>query len=683
MSGINLKSHYTAQEIAFMRLPGLPGTRPGVSVRAKTEGWSSRPRSGQGGGYEYALDSMPSDIQNKIREYYYNTLLQQQPVKAPAVTKTTASSSQLLEIVRQCPAVLDQKTAELTQKQRDIADARMVLAVEVLRLEDTGLSRIKAINFICDRSRTCDLPEHLQKYVDLANARKGQRVGVSVRALNQWVIDYLRARNSSERLALLAPGHKKAKQPEQVAWVPMFMAHYRSPNGPTVAEAYKDFCAEWMHHYADQPAMRDAIPSIHAVYRVMDKMPKIVRQRGRVTGSAMTALQTYVKRDWSVMPVNGVWIGDGHSMKMKVAHPDHGRPFTPELTLVIDGRTRYVVGWSLALAENTLAVADALRHGIEHHGVPLLYYSDNGAGETGKLLDADITGILPRLGIEHPTGIPGNPQARGIIERLNKEIPARIARKFATYNGRSADKETARITSRAIDSAMNALNQNKALNAVQKSAIAKLPSWSQLIDAIEDEITAYNTQHRHSELPLRAAGGHYTPAEYRAELLADAEIDRLSEAELREMFRPQVKRIAQRGWLSIFNNQYFAEALIQVDGEEVLVAFDIHDASSVTVRRLDGSFVCTAIVNGNTRAAFPVDYIEKVRKDRHSRRMALVNKKAEEIDAELHPVRTIEQSPDFGALLQGDMAQLNDDREPLFLFESEREDYLRQKNKAV
>ncbi|WP_252321522.1 DNA-binding protein [Candidatus Symbiopectobacterium endolongispinus] len=224
MGGINLKSHYTAQEIAFMRLPGLPGTRTGVSVRAKNEGWSSRPRSGQGGGYEYALDSMPSDIQNKIREYYYNTLLQQQPVKAPAAAKTTASSSQLLEIVRQCPAVLDQKTAQLTQKQRDIADARMVLVVEVLRLEDTGLSRIKAIDFICDRSRSSDLPEHLQKYVDLANARKGQRVGVSVRALNQWVVDYLRAKNNSERLALLAPGHKKAKQPELVAWVPMFMA---------------------------------------------------------------------------------------------------------------------------------------------------------------------------------------------------------------------------------------------------------------------------------------------------------------------------------------------------------------------------------------------------------------------------------------------------------------------------
>ncbi|MBN3068183.1 transposase [Pectobacterium brasiliense] len=676
MSRTNLKSHYTAQEIADMRLPGIPGTRPGITARAKNSGWLSRPRVGQGGGYEYSLESMSSDIQNKIREHYYNTLLQQQPVNAPAVAKTTASSSQLLEIVRQCPAVLDQKTAEMTQKQRDIADARMVMVVEVLRLEDTGLSRIKAINFICDRSRSGDLPTHLQKYVDLANARKGQRVGVSVRALNQWVVDYLRAKNSAERLALLAPGHKKAKRPEQLAWVPMFMAHYRNPNGPSVAEAYQGFCVEWHQRYAEQPAMRDAVPSVHAVYRALDKMPRIVRQRGRVTGSAMTALQTYVKRDWSVMPVNGVWIGDGHSMKMKVAHPDHGRPFTPELTLVIDGRTRYVVGWSLALSENTLAVADALRHGIERHGVPLLYYSDNGAGETGKMLDADITGILPRLGIEHPTGIPGNPQARGIIERLNREIPARIARKFATYNGKSADKETARITSRAIDSAVNALNQNKALNPVQQSAIAKLPSWNQLIDAIEDEITAYNTQHRHSELPLRAAGGHYTPAEYRAALLADAEIDRLSEAELREMFRPQVKRIAQRGWLSIFNNQYFAEELIQVDGDEVLVAFDIHDATSVTVRRLDGSLVCTAIVNGNTRAAFPVHYIDKVRKDRHSRRMALNNKKAEEINAELNPALPGEKF-DFGSFIPAERPEPED--EPYFFLQTDRDEYLRKK----
>ncbi|HGP3622831.1 TPA: Mu transposase C-terminal domain-containing protein, partial [Yersinia enterocolitica] len=154
-------------------------------------------------------------------------------------------------------------------------------------------------------------------------------------------------------------------------------------------------------------------------------------------------------------------------------------------------------------------------------------------------------------------------------------------------------------------------------------------------------------------------------------------IDRLSDIELRDMFRPQVKRTAQRGWLSIFNNQYFAEGLIQVDGEEVLVEFDIHDASSVTVRRLDGSFICTAIVNGNTRAAFPVDYVQKVAKDRHSRRMKLVEQKAEEINAELNPVLTADDAPDFGSLIQGDISRINDDREEMFLFQSDRDEYLK------
>ncbi|WP_080650205.1 Mu transposase C-terminal domain-containing protein [Dickeya zeae] len=662
-------------------LPGLPrmehNIRSRLDKRAGSNAELRRRREGSKA-FEYHVDCLPDIARDTVLQRHYNTLLQQQPVSAPATAvtaSTTASTSQMLELVRQCPAMLEQKTAALTQKQRDIADARMVLVVEVLRLQDTGLSRIKAISFICDRSRSGDLPEHLQRYVATANARKGQRVGVSVRALNQWVVDYLRAKDASERLVLLAPGHLKAKRPEQLAWLPMFMSHYRNPNGPSVAEAYQDFCADWHMQYADQPAMRDACPSIYAVHRALNKMPKIVRQRGRVTGSAMTALQTYVKRDWSVMPVNGVWIGDGHSMKMKVAHPDHGRPFTPELTLVIDGRTRYVVGWSLGLAENVIAVADALRHGIERHGVPLLYYSDNGAGETAKLLDADITGILPRLGIEHPTGIPGNPQARGIIERLNKEIPARIARKFATYNGKAADKETVRITSRGVDSAINAMNQGKELNPVQKSAIAKLPSWNQLIDAIEDEIDAYNTRHRHSELPRRADGQHYTAAEYRALLLETAEIDRLSESELREMFRPQVKRTAQRGWLSIFNNQYFAEELIRVDGEAVLVAFDIHDASSVTVRQLDGTFICTAIVNGNTRAAFPVDYIEKVRKDRHARRMALVNKKADEINAELNPTLP-GQSFDLSGFIPAEQPE----EEPIFFLQADRDAYFRKKH---
>ncbi|MBC1033838.1 transposase, partial [Escherichia coli] len=78
----------------------------------------------------------------------------------------------------------------------------------------------------------------------------------------------------------------------------------------------------------------------------------------------------------------------------------------------------------------------------------------NGGGEKNRVLDADITGILPRLGVEHHTGIPGNPQGRGVIERLNKEIPRDVALSFQTYCSKGADKETVMMQQRIMQSAI-------------------------------------------------------------------------------------------------------------------------------------------------------------------------------------------------------------------------------------
>lgn len=78
-------------------------------------------------------------------------------------------------------------------------------------------------------------------------------------------------------------------------------------------------------------------------------------------------------------------------MKLKVAHPEHGRPFIPEVTLIMDTSCRFIVGWSASLAENVLAVADALRYGVERYGIPAIYYSDNGGGEKVWI---SLTGIL-------------------------------------------------------------------------------------------------------------------------------------------------------------------------------------------------------------------------------------------------------------------------------------------------
>jgi hypothetical protein len=60
-------------------------------------------------------------------------------------------------VYRKCPALMEQKLNGLTAAQRQTADARMALVVEVLRLgELPGYSRAKAIARSCVRLRVAN-----------------------------------------------------------------------------------------------------------------------------------------------------------------------------------------------------------------------------------------------------------------------------------------------------------------------------------------------------------------------------------------------------------------------------------------------------------------------------------------------------------------------------------------------
>ncbi|ENB5222382.1 transposase, partial [Escherichia coli] len=417
--------------------------------------------------------------------------------------------------------------------------------------------------------------------------------------------------------------------------------------------------------------MLAALPSVHAVRRVLSSVPVIVKERFRSTGSAWRSLNPFVRREWTSLPVNAVWVGDGHCMKMTAFNPLTGNIFRPEVTLVMDAGQRFIVGWSLSLSENVIAVADALRYGMAQHGIPLIYYSDNGGGEKNLVLDADITGILPRLGVEHHTGIPGNPQGRGVIERVNKEIPKDVALSFQTYCARDADKETVMMQQRIMQSAIKATHKGKELTKRQVKARDEIPTFEQLMAAIELEVRRYNNR-PHSSLPRKEDGEHYSPAAYRRKLIKEqnVEIDFLSPEELHEMFRPEVTRKTFRGEIQLFNNIYYSYDLAAEHGNEVRVSYDIHDANSVIVRRADGSYICDAIWNGNKVDAFAKPVIEQKLEKRVRVRIARATQKIEEAKRELTPAIT--QKPDFN-LGYGLERPEKKEKEELYLFASERE----------
>ncbi|HCK3132041.1 TPA: transposase [Salmonella enterica subsp. enterica serovar Ruiru] len=615
-------------------LPGVPGTAQGVRYAVKK--WAStdhhkRQRPGTKA-IEYSIDCLPEVTQKAIRERYMAQLMEaktpQEPAKPVVRRQRAPDAISPLEAYRGSPQLMEERLNALTENQRQVADARAALVREVFLLEDQGnIGRLKAINYVVSKARSGELPPLLQAAAVTANAKRGSGRTISRDPLYQWVLKYSQAQNAAERLLLLAPGKREEMKVEEISWLADFLAQYRQSNGRPMTEAYEDFVAEWNRRHAEEPYMLQIVPSYDAIRRVMKKLPEVTKQKGRVTGSEYRQLEGFTRRDWLQMPVNYVWIGDGHGMKLKCAHPIHGRPFSPEVTFVIDGATRFIVGWSMDLAENVFAVAGAIQHGIRNHGKPFIYYSDNGSGETADVLDKEIVGILPRLGVNHPTGIAGNPQGRGIIERLNRTLPMRIARKYRTYFGKGADRETLRKLNRDLRSAFNTLQQGKNLNAKQRAAMRDLPSWSELCEAVREGVEWYNNR-PHSELPMKANGKHFSPAEYRKKRLAeeDTEIEWLSDVELRDMFRPMVEKPVRRCEIHWLNNIYYAPELRDEHGRKVLISYDIHDASKITVRRLDGSFICEAVWNGNKRAAFPVT----AEYHKHQQRIKGMRKRAEE-----------------------------------------------------
>ncbi|ECK6681494.1 DDE-type integrase/transposase/recombinase [Salmonella enterica] len=627
-------------------LPGLPGSIQGA--RKALRKWATKSdamkRKASGSvAVEYDINCLPESV----RDVVFKSVLEKGapkalPEVAPETTKHRVTARDEVGIMEQCPAVVEQALYQLTDAQKAIASARILLAVEVHTLrEHAGMTRTGAIDWIVQGSRTGNLPPRVLEAASVANARQGKRVGVGKSSLQDWYSTWLLAQGDANRLlVLLSAGHHKAVPWQQIPWLDDFFAFYRVWQRPSVAEAYRDFEKWWREVYADNGGMLAAIPGIHTVRREMQKVPKIVRERYRTTGSAWRSLNPFKRRDWSQMPVNAVWVGDGHCMKMQTFNPLTNNVFQAEVTFVMDAGQRFIVGWSVSLSENTIAVADALRHAISQHGVPLIYYSDNGPGETGKNLDADVVGMLPRLGIEHFTGIPGNPQGRGIIERFNKNVPREVARQFESYCHKGADEETVKLQQRIAASALKAAYEGKELTPRQVKALGKIPTWEQTVSAIEREVELYNNRD-HSSLPRRENGRHYSPAAYRRHLIReqgqDVMIDYLTPEELHEMFRPEEIRTTTRGEIRIFNNIYFSTELKFFTGEKVRVNYDIHDANSIIVRRMDGSFICDAIWNGNKVDGFAKPVIQKLTEERVKGRIDRGMKRVEDARRELRP----------------------------------------------
>lgn len=607
---MQVKHWYSALELAEMKLSGLPGTKRNVQERIAKENWPSRKREGKGGGFEYMP---PKAVMKLINEKILSAVVS----GAVKTTLNPVLNTQINVSIYEDKytktgalviAGLNRKArsdGDLTSIERMRRDASLLLchAVDGAMMAASCSAR-RAITELATRLINGDaLPE----LVDAANTTYtkpragGQTLEGLISRLQKMYAAYEKGRLEGDVSMYLVPGQRQVTQYSPYL-VKAFLIHYCHPNRPPVMTAWKKSQAWFEANNLDYPA-------VDTFYRLEKELPVTVKYRGRITGSEWKNLLPYVARDVSMFKANDIWVGDGHSFKAKVQHPIHGRPFVPEITVIRDWVSRKIVGWSVDMAESCIAVSAALRDAMLRTGArPLGYYSDNGSGETANQLDHPAHGTLARLGIAHETGIPGNPQGRGIIERLWADTFIPLAREYPTFQGQSGDENT-------INRMLKDLNK--------KNPKTTLPQWSEFLKDVEAVVQDYNNRD-HSVIKN-------TPnREYEAKLDPDSLDIGITQEEVNSLWMPQVERAPSRGVIQLFNNQYAMPELVNLlaEGERVIVRFDIHRPEKVLVFRLNGKLLGAAEWDGHKRAAFPVAYIDAKREERVQRK---VGKKQREI----------------------------------------------------
>ncbi|WP_342239669.1 DNA-binding protein [Inquilinus sp. OTU3971] len=576
---------YTARDLADLGLAGLPATERGIRKMAERLGWKGRNRSGRGGGIEYPVTTLPAAARKALA---------QRSLKLAAPAPVAPN---------QAPRGADQ----LKSWQRTTMDARAALLAEVERLRlAAGLSRGKAVETLVDLARDGGLRPDLAAAVPLANARAGKSGSRTL--CRATIYNWFKERDTAGAVAL-APREAAPTRPAVPDWAPPFWRLWAQPQKWSIAH-----CLERL---AEALPANVAAPSYDQVKRFLRQMSVIDRNRGRLGPRQLKTMRAYVTRDYADLWPTAIYVADGHTFDAEVAHPIHGQPFRPEVTVVIDVATRVIVGWSIGIVENTWGVADALRHACETWGVPALWYVDRGKGFNNAYFDGPHTGFLARLGVHKENSLPYSSQARGVVERVHQSCLVRAARELPTYIGAKMDEEAKHRVHKLTRADIRMIGRSRLLM-----------SFDDFREYVGGQVAAYNGR-RHSELGM-------SPLDRWEKLLRDQPdtmIDRLAPEEAADLFRPTVERVARRGQVELWTNIYFLRDLEHHHGETVQVGFDLHDASQVWVRDQAGRLIGVAKLDGNkipfmpvlTRAEREQQIRTKGRRDRLNRDLAVVD----------------------------------------------------------
>lgn len=542
------KQHFTAAELAELKLPGLPTTKRKINERAASECWAlrvdqdgtplARSRPGRGGdSTEYHVTVLPAAAR---------AALAGMGVSAVAHVSHAAET--------EADAVWRAYDA-LSATAKSEAERRAAILADVERHEAVGLTRSAAV----------------------AAAAARAKVGAST--LWGWfqLIDGIAPTN---RLPYLAPrrgGGGAEAAVDQQAWQ-VLLSDYLRPEQPTFASCYRR-ALEWAQ------ANGIELPVAKTLQRKLEReVPRklvIAKRKG-----AEALRQTLPPQQRSVAALHALEAVniDGHTFDVFVEWED-GTIGRPVMVGIQDLYSRKLLAWRIDRSETAVLTRLAFADLFKNWGIPKRALMDNGRAFASKWIsggaksryrfkirDEEPTGVLTGLGIQINWALPYRGQSKP-IERYWRDLADVLARHPATsgaYTGNRPDAKPENYGGRAVPIATFRV----LANAVIASANARLGRRTETTQGGSFDDTFAKS---YAVSPI----GKATPEQLRFALLTaeDRPCDRKS------------------GFIMLEGNRYWSHELSEYAGKRVTVRFDPDNLhSEIHVYDRQGAFIVTAPV---------------------------------------------------------------------------------------
>lgn len=432
--------------------------------------------------------------------------------------------------------------------QRVVAMDRERLIRTIIQEHEAGVSvRIASLNLFDELNLgTCsiDLQTTARKLA------KGSKLAPSHKTLERWANDYLR-----HGIESLLPNNK-GRVRKVYGWEVQALYWYQKPTHLAMA-AIADLLI--------QEGFDDVSES--RVCRYLKSLPHDVLHKLRMGHKAYRDTQMpFVRRDTDCIPPGSIYQGDGHTIDAYLAHPMTGNPWRPELTVWIDVGSRMIVGWYMSIAESSYSTLFSLSHAlISHDHVPAALHIDNGSGFKSKMMNDESIGFYARFDIQTMFSIPGNPKAKGQVERWFRTLRDGFDKTFDSYCGHDMSGDVLRLL------LIDVRKGNK-----------QLPTIDMYMEGLTRFINHYNNK------PHSSLNGD-TPAQRWSELQRTP-VHMVDQA----IIRPRIKRSVSRGTIRLFNREYRHAELVRYNQQELNVEYNLHDDSIVRVMTADERFICDA-----------------------------------------------------------------------------------------